>query len=181
MGSSWIYIVLLGIGAVLYALMLPKRQDETVTSEQVIKEVESTLEQYMGEIQLENEQLLDLVGQMKKEQAVRQEAQQEHLSEMRQRLLAVEQQIAAAEGRLSTAEALLTSLPEDAPLEQTAAAEEEADQEVPTPIPSIKSRYSELFDMYEAGKSIDMIAKSTGMHRGEVQLIIQLAKQEESP
>ena len=48
------------------------------------------------------------------------------------------------------------------------------------PVHSIKSRYAELFDLYEQGKSIDMIAKTTGLQRGEVQLIIQLAKQEES-
>lgn len=82
--DSWIYIVLLGIGAILYALMLPKRREETVDNEQIIKEVETTLEQYMGEIQLENEQLLDLVGQMKQEQTAKQTSQQEQLHEMRQ-------------------------------------------------------------------------------------------------
>ncbi|MGM1045259.1 MAG: hypothetical protein ACQEXX_03860 [Bacillota bacterium] len=179
--DSWIYIVLLGIGAVLYALMLPKRREETVKSEQVVKEMESTLEQYMGEVQLENEQLLDLVGQMKQEQTAKQTAQQEQLNEMRHRLLAVEQQLASTEGRLRSAETLLASVPVNISATQAAEAVEAADKASQPHINSIKSRYTELFDMYEAGRSIDMIAKSAGMQRGEVQLIIQLAKQEESP
>ncbi|UNK16681.1 hypothetical protein MNQ98_19545 [Paenibacillus sp. N3/727] len=179
--DSWIYIVLLGIGAVLYALMLPKRREETVKSEQVVKEMESTLEQYMGEVQLENEQLLDLVGQMKQEQTAKQTAQQEQLNEMRHRLLAVEQQLASTEGRLRSAETLLASVPVNISTTQASEAVEAADIASQPHINSIKSRYTELFDMYEAGRSIDMIAKSAGMQRGEVQLIIQLAKQEESP
>lgn len=179
--EPWTYIVLLGIGAVLYALMLPKRREETVNSEQVIKEMESTLEQYMGEVQLENEQLLDLIGQMKQEQAAKQTAQQEQLNEMRHRLLAVEQQFATTEGRLSSTETFLASMPANISPVQSAEALEIADNVSEPPINSIKTRYTELFDMYEAGKSIDMIAKSAGMQRGEVQLIIQLAKQEESP
>ena len=63
--KPWIYIVLLGIAAVLYAFM-PKRREETVSSERVVKEVENTLEGYMAEIQNENEQLVELVSQMKR-------------------------------------------------------------------------------------------------------------------
>jgi len=48
------------------------------------------------------------------------------------------------------------------------------------PVNSIKTRYPKLFELDEQGKSIDSIAKLTGLQRGEVQLILQLAKQEES-
>ncbi|KKO53285.1 hypothetical protein [Paenibacillus sp. DMB20] len=177
--NPWIYIVLLGIAALLYALLLPKRREESAASDQLVKEMESTLEQYMGEIQLENEQLLQLVGQMKQEQAAKQTAQQEQLNEIRQRLLSTEQQLAAVEQRLNEAEkSISTAVAEISAGSSSAAAGEEPK---PQPIPSIKDRYYELFQMFEAGKSIDMIAKAAGMQRGEVQLIFQLAKQEESP
>lgn len=179
--DSWIYIALLGIGAVLYALMLPKRREETVNSEQVIKEMESTLEQYMGEVQLENEQLLDLVSSMKQEQAAKQTAQQEQLTEMRQRLLTLEQQQSSTEARMSSLETSWDSIKVTEVSADALASSESAPIAIQPPINSIKRRYTELFDMYEAGRSIDMIAKSVGMQRGEVQLIIQLAKQEESP
>ncbi|MNJ40883.1 hypothetical protein D3C77_357880 [compost metagenome] len=45
---------------------------------------------------------------------------------------------------------------------------------------SFHERYPELFELYDQGKSIDMIAKAVGIQRGEVQLILQLAKKEES-
>ena len=33
--------------------------------------------------------------------------------------------------------------------------------------------------MHEKGKSVEQIAKATGMNKGEVQLILQLARREE--
>jgi hypothetical protein len=43
----------------------------------------------------------------------------------------------------------------------------------------IRGRYRELFALYDAGKSVDYIAKKSGMNKGEVMLILQLAKREE--
>ncbi|KOR89983.1 hypothetical protein AM231_13105 [Paenibacillus solani] len=175
--KPWIYIVLLGIAAVLYALMLPKRREETVSSERVVKEVESTLEAYMAEVQNENEQLVELVSQMKQELTAKQQAQQEQVSELRQRMLVAEQKLTESDTRLRIAEDQLTRT---ATLSEGSAAATSEVEDISPPVPSIKSRYAELFDLYEQGKSIDVIAKNTGFQRGEVQLIIQLAKQEES-
>ena len=102
--KPWIYIVLLGIAAVLYAFMLPKRREETVSSERIVKEVENTLEGYMAEIQNENEQLVELVSQMKKELDAKQQAHQEQVSDLRQRMLAMEQKMTESQTRLRTAE-----------------------------------------------------------------------------
>jgi hypothetical protein len=44
---------------------------------------------------------------------------------------------------------------------------------------NIRYRYMELFALEKQGKSIDHIAKKLGMNKGEVMLIIQLAKQED--
>nr|WP_309121393.1 hypothetical protein [Paenibacillus sp.] len=44
---------------------------------------------------------------------------------------------------------------------------------------TVKSRYKEVFDLHDSGKSIEHIAKKLGKNKGEVQLIIGLAKQEE--
>lgn len=43
----------------------------------------------------------------------------------------------------------------------------------------IKQRYQQLFALYDAGKSIDYIAKKLAINKGEVQLIMQLGLQEE--
>jgi DNA-binding NarL/FixJ family response regulator len=45
---------------------------------------------------------------------------------------------------------------------------------------NIRERYKEVFDLQRQGKSMDYIAKKMSMNKGELQLILQLAKQEES-
>jgi septal ring factor EnvC (AmiA/AmiB activator) len=174
----WIYIVLLGAAAVLYAFMLPKRREESASGEQLVKEVEATLEGYMAEIQQENEQLVELIRKMKEEQSAKLIEQQEQAEQWSARIVELERKAAASEDRLRAAEdqlaKVLASVTED---RQAGAA---SNREAEPHMPSIKERYAELFEWYDQGKSIDMIAKASGMQRGEVQLIIQLARQEES-
>jgi hypothetical protein len=43
----------------------------------------------------------------------------------------------------------------------------------------VRARYAELFQLHEQNKSVEHIAKKLNMNKGEVQLILQLAKQEE--
>ena len=43
----------------------------------------------------------------------------------------------------------------------------------------MKLRYAELFRLHEQGKGVETIAKKLGMNKGEVNLILQLARQEE--
>lgn len=45
---------------------------------------------------------------------------------------------------------------------------------------TIRGRYAELLDMYDRGRSIEQIARALNMNKGEVQLILQLAKREEA-
>ncbi|WP_438350164.1 hypothetical protein ACP8HI_05720 [Paenibacillus sp. FA6] len=182
--EPWIIIIMLGAAALIYAVMLPRKKIDKTSSELMVKEVESTLEQYMADIEAENDTLVELVGQMKKETTTRQTILEESLIEMQQRLLLVEKQSAEYELRLAeikqdkilhastlaemqTAATEVITLPE---LEESAADSE--------PVNSIKQRYSEVFELHEQGKSIDVIGKLIGIQRGEVQLILQLAKQE---
>ncbi len=44
---------------------------------------------------------------------------------------------------------------------------------------AIRDRYAELLAMHGKGKSVEQIAKATGMNKGEVQLVLQLARREE--
>jgi len=82
------------------------------------------------------------------------------------------------------------SLPADASPPSAAGAARDADagdgpgggdeaRAVPVPGRGIRSRYPELFAWHDAGKSVEYIAKKTGMNKGEVMLILQLAKREE--
>ncbi|MBB6690839.1 hypothetical protein H7B90_05420 [Cohnella xylanilytica] len=46
---------------------------------------------------------------------------------------------------------------------------------------SIRGRYAELLDLHERGRSVEQIAKTLGLNKGEVQLILQLARREVEP
>ncbi|MBB6636730.1 hypothetical protein [Cohnella thailandensis] len=46
---------------------------------------------------------------------------------------------------------------------------------------SIRTRYSALLELYERGRSIEQIAKELNMNKGEIQLILQLARREDNP
>ncbi|WP_068786024.1 hypothetical protein [Paenibacillus phocaensis] len=205
-GEPWFYIVLLGAAALVYALLLPGRQSAAPKAD-MTKELEATLEQYMAEIENENQELIDMVAQMKQDFVSKQLAQQEQIAELRRRLGDAEATAKQGEARLALLEnAMLEKSASAAALEQgttpqttppqveaavaAAAAESES---LPaavdsTPIPAepepakeqVRDRYPELFELYGKGKSIDMIAKTMGLQRGEVQLILQLAKKEES-
>ncbi|WP_431089391.1 DUF6115 domain-containing protein [Paenibacillus sp. 8b26] len=205
MDQPWIYIVLLGAAAVVYAWLLPKRQSGRGTEEVVVQKVEATLEQYMADIENDNDELIELVSGIKQEHAVKQASLQEQVAELRNRIVELERQAALASvstQSVSGSEVLHTGTPhqvvaaygqfrntqsaipmqaeqsdtsivaveEQAPLQE---AEPEAQQE------SIRERYQELFSLYEQGKSVDYIAKQSGIQRGEVQLILQLAERED--
>lgn len=67
--------------------------------------------------------------------------------------------------------------PTPAPLsaEQDAGQPEGEGTEAPL---SIRERYRTLVDLYERGRSVEQVAKAMHMNKGEVQLILQLAKRE---
>ncbi|RED41417.1 hypothetical protein [Paenibacillus sp. VMFN-D1] len=195
--EPWLIVVILGAAALVYAMMLPKRKEEQSQQGSVVKQVEATLEQYMAEIENENVELVELVSQMKQDMAAKQLSQQEQLSEMRRRLVSLEQQVAQQDARLLRMESLpagqatvsretAAAVEPEVFLESAAAAgadsegQDGTESTLPEQQPSIKDRYPELFELYSTGKSIDAIGKMTGMHRGEIQLILQLAKQEET-
>lgn len=205
--EPWFYIVMLGVAAIIYSLLIPAKVNAGILKTNQNREIEVTLEQYMAEFENENQELIKLITQMKQEFTSKQLAAQEQVVELRNRLVAVEQAMQANEARLvlfesnsvqtsvtqpmqpSTQEAVLIErLSEVAASENvstfSSSPEEEVtvvNQEEPENLEdSFHNRYPELFELYDQGKSIDMIAKAVGIQRGEVQLILQLAKKEES-
>ncbi|RCX21280.1 hypothetical protein DFP94_10226 [Fontibacillus phaseoli] len=197
------YIVLLGAAALVYALLLPGRKSATEIKQAGTGDLEATLEQFMSEIERENEELIGLVAQMKQELTSKQLAHQEQIVELRQRMVDVEYTARQNASRLEPLEqasvtiSSQTAAVEDGPQpEVTATApltvvediQPESDsRELTEDIPaepevadSVRDRYPELFELHAKGKSMDTIAKTIGIQRGEVQLILQLAKREES-
>jgi DNA-binding NarL/FixJ family response regulator len=179
--DAWLYIALLGAVILGYAWMLPKPGSSTASAN-VIKDIEEAMDHFSSEMEEENRQLMNVVTSIKSEHEVQVRtllARIEYLEKHSQGL--TEQVIEIARSKL----------PGDPPRPANHPANEIAvplpHAEIPdhpampaeTPGMNIRTRYSELFQLAEQGKSIDHIAKKLGMNKGEVMLIMQLAKQEE--
>ena len=192
---------MLGVVAILYSFLIPGRENVSNMKTNQNNEIEVTLEQYMAEFENENQVLIELITQMKQEFTTKQLAAQEQIVELRTRLVAVEQGMQTQEVKLrtvaSTQETTLMARMSESVVNQSyesqVVLEEEASpilEEVVEEMveeentnnheDSLYHRYPELFELYNQGKSIDMIAKAVGIQRGEVQLILQLALKEES-
>lgn len=188
--QPWVYIVLLGVFAIAYALMLPARTQQKQAEMQSLKDTEAALELYMTDMERENEELIKLVSGIKQQAVANQEALQEQITALE--TLFAEQQLRTAqlESRVDNAETGLlqqaftykeiSSEGKELESKEQLTLESVVPEPQPKPVSSIKLRYPKLFELDEQGKSIDTIAKTAGLQRGEVQLILQLAKQEES-
>ncbi|WP_068619286.1 DUF6115 domain-containing protein [Paenibacillus tuaregi] len=178
LGNAWVYIVLLGAAAIGYALFLPKRKPAADQASGAA-DVEAALEHYMSEIERENNELIELVAQMKQETASKMMSLQEQVAELRGRLLDVEKTASLQEARMEKLESVPSVPSVPVTLEEPGEVPVEEPKAPAVPRNTVRDRYPELFNFYEHGKSIDAIAKALDMQRGEVQLILQLASKEE--
>ncbi|SEK21967.1 hypothetical protein [Paenibacillus sp. OK003] len=191
--SPWIIIVILGACAIAYAFIMPKKNKVQEPGHHLVQEMESTLEHYMAEIENDNDALIQRVAEMKGEATAADQRMQSQLQELQRRLDQLEESKTTQTDAPSNiipvhsssglqAQALVDSVRADSDsAQQVSGAEEQAAEQESKPArESIKDRYAELFNLYAEGKSVDAIAKQTGIQRGEVQLILQLAEREES-
>lgn len=202
MNEPWMYLVLLGAVIIVCGLLRPKAANNTLALRQ---EIEDTLEHYIEEVAEENEKLLIVVEHMKKEQGFRDEALRKrmdmlesslhHLTEKQQlqnhhvehRLTSMQQQsVQTASLSATHTELPLTSEEESKlPAEVEAGMSSKAADEAPSyldqneePI-SIRKRYEPIFALLDEGYSSNDIASKLQLPHGEVEVIIQLGRQEE--
>lgn len=178
--EPWMLIVLLGAVIVTYGLTrspnsgLHNRSDMT-------GEIEETLDAFALQLEEENQHLLRTIGEMKREYETRVQTLTDRMNglekqvrELSERTYSIETQgHSKTEGDGSRL--LIQSVP--APASEPASESEPEKAQISQF--AIKGRYKEIIDYHENGKSIEFIAKKMGMNKGEIQLIIQLAKQEE--
>ncbi|MNI17087.1 hypothetical protein D3C73_704450 [compost metagenome] len=199
--DPWVYVVLLGLVIIVYARLLPKQGPGT-TKQNVVQEIEQTIEHFAVEMDEQNRAILDLFSKTRQEYEVdlaklsgRLETLEKQKNDLSQEL--VKRHVAPAVDQVNQESSpfvgLLTTESENAirkPSEEvsnsqiqetqaTIGAAVEEEQLVSSISLSMKSRYSELFNLYDQGKGVETIAKKLGMNKGEVNLIIQLSRQEE--
>ncbi|WP_414694786.1 DUF6115 domain-containing protein [Paenibacillus sp.] len=204
----WMIVSLLGLVILLYASLLPRTQERKPAPEEFLDSMGDTLQQFADEIEQENKELLRMVGDMKREHEKRTSSLLSRIEQLEKQAAppaaaAVDSARSASAGSAfaeavrpePAAPAALAQASPPVPAASSAAesagvpaagapAVSAADDEAKAPRSSrfagtVKARYQELFELYDAGKSIEYIAKKLGKNKGEVQLIIGLAKQEE--
>lgn len=173
--GPWLYIVLLGACIMLYAWLRPSGESGRPSTG--IDEIEATLEQFAQELEEDNRKLLEAVGGVKGKLEGEIMKLSGRVDVLEKQLLAYAQQ-STAQPAPSPQPTTPSSPPGEPAVPEEEAAATAGPEHQTAPV-DMKSRYPELFHYYEQGKSIEYIAKKTGMNKGEVQLIIQLAKQEE--
>lgn len=196
--SPWLSIVLLGVAITGYAWMMPRTNNRTKETEFVS---EAAYSQLLEDLENENRELVDAVAKFKREQdetvdklsrrIVDMEHQMRKWSEQTPPAVAISDSkppileapsipaddIYVSSTAMETAKNLSSTYMETASKTAADIAVEEKDIEIP-PI-TIRGRYPELLEMHDKGRSVEQIAKALGMNKGEVQLILQLARREE--
>jgi len=186
--DSWQYIVLVGAVVAVGALAMPRKKAESAEAPQSVRNMETALDQFMENMEKDNEQLIQLIAESQQAAKQEGESKDKRIATLEERCgqlekLLQETLVKPAAARLRedqpssdamTGQADALSAPQ---AEQSGVVESAAQNQSPKPN-SIHDRYSELFRLYAEGKSIEAIAKKLGMNKGEVQLIIGLSKQE---
>ncbi|MDQ0113104.1 DUF6115 domain-containing protein [Paenibacillus harenae] len=200
--SYWQYIVLLGAVVIVLAFMLPRQKRQAEQPSQSIQNMETALEQFMENMEKDNQELVSLVA--KSQQEAKQDAERKDLriAELERKSSALEQQLLLAtrqaasigaqgivmtsqtmqDHHVPSSEGVHPASPQVPVMASPSAivVDEPQDERASQANRSIQARYAELFQLYEQGKSIEAISKKLGMNKGEVQLIMQLAKQEDA-
>lgn len=169
-------VALLGTVIIVYAAMLPREKPKTSLTDDFLESVGGMLQQFADELEEENRELLRMVGEMKREHEIQVEALQRRIEQLEARsdaasLTAALLQPVSAPASLSSASAPAVSA------EERAGGNEDIE-----PLKfanTVRERYRDVFELYDDGKSIDYIARKLGKNKGEVQLILSLARQEE--
>ncbi|MEK8130203.1 hypothetical protein WMW72_20055 [Paenibacillus filicis] len=207
MNQPWVYIVLFGLLLIVYAKLLPRTPVNSKESSGM-KEVESAMDHFAVELEEQNKAIVQLFTDTKKDYdthaaklAVRVETLEKHNQQLQSELSRVgfvteqiqKQQTATAPeavlgtqleanpSNYATAVRASDSSAAEAPVPSQTEADRAAVQvEVSEKPMNIRQRYAEVFQLYAQGKSIDVIAKKLDINKGEIALILQLGKQEES-
>lgn len=174
--QPWGYVALLGAFVLVLSWTLPRRKSEPQPIKSTMN-MEIALEQFMENMESDNRELVDLVKQAQTDSA-------EQLAIRERRIIDLEHRCAELESRLEKVIIQPAAAAVQSHQGAVQAAEVDELELVAVEVPAasrvtIRSRYPELFELYDSGKSIEAVARKLGLNKGEVQLIIQLAKQEE--
>lgn len=188
MNNPWVLVSLLGIAIFGFAWLSSGRGREDHSQ----NAADPAYDRLLEDLETENRELLDAVSKFKQEQDGVVKGLVKQIVGLERQVATLAEQSAAFSLRaaelpagLEIAAAALPSAPIEvsqaaaSPAATPAAEPEQAAEEESRHPASIRERYAELLTLHENGRSVEQIAKAVGMNKGEVQLILQLARREE--
>ncbi|MDP5273467.1 DUF6115 domain-containing protein [Chengkuizengella axinellae] len=155
---TYYILILIGISIIIFTKFFMKDHSKQSSYSEFLKEVEQTVEHFSIELEDENSKLMNQIIKMK--QSTHAENQQ-----LTKRVEHLEKQLLEMKN-----------------LKEEELKDTKSDQKIvekKNEVLNINQRYDELMRLYQGGKSIQYISNKTGINIGEVQLIINLAMQEE--
>ncbi|MBC8079419.1 MAG: hypothetical protein H7X86_03685 [Gorillibacterium sp.] len=189
MNEPWVVVVIAGIICVIASWLVK----EPKHSLNMTKEIEEAFDLVAANLEEENRELIRSITQMRNEferrnenleiRTISLEKRMDDLSTELRNVLMLQLQKETEKGygnsvstvQQNTLDRDSTKVPPQAAIVNLP---DETESIVERSV-GLKNRYSELFQLYRQGKSIEQIAKKLGINKGETALIIQLAKQEE--
>ncbi|AJY76593.1 hypothetical protein [Paenibacillus beijingensis] len=184
--QPWHYVVLIGAVALVWALAMPKAKKGDNKEAQTLHNMETALEVFMENMEADNRNLTEKVLKTQREFMLLAQQREERIAELERKCAALEVAL-EHRGPLSgpaSSMAVSEGAEEWRAAESNDATDFEADarnnaSEPPAEI-TIRSRYKELLELLEQGQSVEQTARKLNMNKGEVELIRQLARREET-
>ncbi|MCQ6557890.1 DUF6115 domain-containing protein [Paenibacillus mendelii] len=180
--DPWLYIVLLGAVVIVFGFIQP-RKHAPAEGNLAVRNMETALETFMENMEADNRDMVNLVAKVQQEHKSQAMLREERIDQLEKRCAELEQSLLESNKQTPAARSDSFSSPEPLPIiaeAPEAVLEVQSDISVQDTPPTIRARYSELFELYDNGKSVEAIAKKLNLNKGEVQLILQLSKQEET-
>jgi chromosome segregation ATPase len=185
MDQPWVFIVLFGLVFIVYAKIIPKTSAAKGQANPTLHDIEETMEHFTAELEEQNKALIQMLAETKRDYEVQ-------VAKLSSRVETLEKQSTQTSQEISKLGYAYEELQKKAihradltPILESktsmAVVGKDVQEQEPEPLiaMNLKTRYAELFALYEQGKSTEYIAKKLNMNKGEINLIFQLAKQEE--
>lgn len=172
--EPWSTLVVLGVGIIVFAWFMPKSRPES--GEKDKKEVEAVLEQYLAEIELENEKVIQSIQKWKQDYSHLNTQREKEIQEINEKVNSLEHQFFSLADHVTTLQALPLNNQEGSDTDQKLNIADNKHTAVDEL--TIHTRYTEIFELESKGKSTDYIARKLEIPKGEVELILQLGERE---
>ncbi|OXM16012.1 hypothetical protein [Paenibacillus herberti] len=190
--QPWHYIVLIGALVLVWSNLLSRKrkageQAEGKAPGAGLQGMELALEQFMENMEESQRHLTGIVVASKEQEREEAERKEARIAELEKQCRLLQQELEGQAALIASASAtvvageLTSGVPAEGNSMAATAIEATEDVEAPPAVkPGIRERFEPLFQLHEQGCSVEQIAKKLGMNKGEVMLIQQLARQEES-